>query len=86
MKGEQSKQVIDVIRKLTESGDLDFMNKAGLLTSKATTYRDMYLKFQAYLLQGFPRKKAVEQVASHFRYEDERTVYRAISLMELIID
>lgn len=85
MKDQQCK-VIDRVQQLTESGDFEFLNKAGLLLSKATTYRDMYLKFQAYLVQGFSRKKAVEAVASHFRYEDERTVYRAISLMELEID
>lgn len=86
MKDQQSKQVIEVINTLTRDGVLDILYKAGFLASKTTMYRDIYLKYQSYLAQGFARKKAVEAVASHFKYEDERTVYRAISSMSAIID
>lgn len=76
------KKVIDVVNAVTKSGAMDVLLRYGLINPQAPTYRDMYLKYLAYLEQGFSKKQAVSAVADLFKYEDVRTVYRAKAIME----
>lgn len=79
---DRTKRLIDLITKLSENGTLDKLYTAGLLSSKTTVYRDMFLKFEAYQKQGFGKKQSREMVASFFKCADERTVFRACALMK----
>lgn len=77
--------MIDVVNESTSVGHFEVLDRAGLLVPKAANYRDMYLKFSAYIIQGFTRTKAVRAVADISR-EDERTVWRAVKVMESLAD
>lgn len=87
MTEQTPKKLIDVVNAITKSGDMDVLLKYGLIIPQAPTYRDMYLKYLAYMQQGFSKKQAMSAVADLFKYEDVRTVYRAKAIMETeIID
>lgn len=75
------RRAIDLINKLTNNGELDQLYTIGLLSPKAMSYRDMFLKFDAYQKQGFGKKQSREMVAQFFNCADERTVFRACALM-----
>jgi len=83
---KKEEKLIDIINQIHKCGWLDLLDRNGLLSSKTKMYRNMYLKYQAYLSQGIPSKKSAIMVANHFRYQDERTVYRAIQIMTMEVD
>lgn len=78
---KKKNRVIDVVNSFSKDGKLDVLFRCGLVSTKAITYRDMYLKYDAYLRQGLTKKEARKRVASFFNGCEDRTVFRAISLM-----
>lgn len=74
------KRVIDIIVRLDSNGTLGKLYAAGLVSPKAHSYSQMYLKFDACLKIGMSRTAARQKVAAFFD-GDERTVSRAIRLM-----
>lgn len=75
------KRLIDLLNKLTKNGELDTLYSTGCLVPKTIVYRDMYLKFDSYQRQGFPKKESRQKVARFFQLADERTVFKACALM-----
>ncbi|MDT3405103.1 hypothetical protein [Mucilaginibacter terrae] len=70
---------ITIANQLFNSGALSEMFKAGFISSKIFTYREIYLWVEAQMqTQGISKNKAVFEAQGHFK-KDERTIWRAIN-------
>lgn len=77
-------RVIDILNKLKEGGQLAALYQAGVLTIRAYSQRDIYLRFQtlrASLRYAQDKAGAVRKVAEEMDVSTD-TVYRAVSGME----
>lgn len=76
------KRIIDIVVWLSKNGILDELYNEGFVTTKTIIYRDMFLKYDSYIRQGFQKKESRQKVAQFFSNCDERTVSRAIQAMK----
>ncbi|MDB5136852.1 MAG: hypothetical protein JWP37_3455 [Mucilaginibacter sp.] len=70
---------IQIANALFDDGIFSEMYKAGFITSKIFTYREIYLWVQAQAkTRGITKNQAVQEAAGKFN-KDERTIWRALN-------
>jgi hypothetical protein len=70
---------ITTANQLFNSGALSEMFKAGFISPKIFTYREIYLWVEAQMeCRGLSKNKAVFEAQGHFK-KDERTIWRAVN-------
>jgi len=71
---------------LFDEGIFAALYKAGFVSAKIFLYREIYLWVQAQTYQrGLTKNQAVLEAEIHFN-RDERTIWRALSCFELLVD
>ena len=82
-----SLKTIDIITKLRSDGSAPRLIVQGLLSTKAVIFHDIAVRFNEYAKQSRKYSKAasITMVASEFKVS-ERTVYRALHMMEVCND
>ena len=76
---------IKLANKLFNDGIFSEMYKAGFITYKIFTYREIYLWVQAQMqTRGLSKRQAVLEAGEKF-YKDERTVWRALNSFEVSV-
>ncbi|HEY4198377.1 MAG TPA: hypothetical protein VGM63_22705 [Mucilaginibacter sp.] len=70
---------IKIANTLFDDGIFSEMYKAGFITSKIFTYREIYLWVQAQMkIRGITKNQAVLEAGGKFN-KDERTIWRALN-------
>ncbi|MGZ3767183.1 MAG: hypothetical protein ACXVB0_14415 [Mucilaginibacter sp.] len=70
---------IKLANTLFDDGIFSEMYKAGFITSKIFTYREIYLWIQAQRkIRGISKNQAVQEAGGKFN-KDERTIWRALN-------
>jgi hypothetical protein len=73
---------IKLANTLFDEGVFSALYKAGFITAKVFTYREIYLWVQAQMqTRGLPKRQAVLEAGNKFD-KDERTVWRALNSFE----
>ncbi|MGZ3819949.1 MAG: hypothetical protein ACXVB6_05125 [Mucilaginibacter sp.] len=73
---------IKLANTLFDDGIFSEMYKAGFITSKIFTYREIYLWIQAQRkIRGISKNQAVQEAGGKFN-KDERTIWRALNSFE----
>ncbi|HEY4194245.1 MAG TPA: hypothetical protein VGM63_01830 [Mucilaginibacter sp.] len=73
---------IKIANTLFDDGIFSEMYKAGFITSKIFTYREIYLWVQAQIkIRGITKNQAVLEAGGKFN-KDERTIWRALNSFE----
>ena len=73
---------IQLANTLFDDGVFSALYKAGFITTKVFTYREIYLWVQAQIkTRGISKRQAVLEAEVKFQ-KDERTVWRAINAFE----
>jgi len=70
----------DLLKRLSESGDIIKLHKAGLISSTIINYRNMYYDLLTYQSLGIKTKDAVMDVCIKYNCSS-MTVYRAKEFM-----
>lgn len=70
------------ILKLAQSGELIELQRLGFISWKIPFYSDIYLTFDTFVKQGMNKTKAVEATADKFNCISDKTVWRAVKMME----
>lgn len=75
--------MLQILNTLFETGVFDQLYKAGLISSKLSTYRDIYLYVDAQMkTRGLCKEQAV--VAASVQFDvDRRTIYRALAALKM---
>jgi len=71
----------DLIRRLSKSGDIVALYRAGMLPDYIGRYRDIYYELNALCATGIERMVAIQQVSEKFVCS-QATVYNAVNWME----
>ena len=71
----------DLIRRLSKSGDIVALYRAGMLPDYIGRYRDIYYELNALCATGIERMVAIQQVSEKFGCS-QATVYNAVNWME----
>lgn len=73
---------IKIANTLFDEGTFSAMYKAGFITAKVFTYREIYLWINAQMqIRGLNKRQAVLEAEIKFK-KDERTVWRALNSFE----
>ena len=73
---------IKIANTLFDDGIFSEMYKAGFITSKIFTYREIYLWVQAQMkVRSITKNQAVLEAGGKFK-KDERTIWRALNSFE----
>ncbi len=73
---------IKIANTLFDDGIFSEMYKAGFITAKIFTYREIYLWVQAQMkIRGITKNQAVQEAGGKFN-KDERTIWRALNSFE----
>ena len=73
---------IKIANALFDDGIFSEMYKAGFITAKIFTYREIYLWVQAQMkIRGITKNQAVLEAGGKFN-KDERTIWRALNSFE----
>lgn len=73
---------IKIANTLFDDGIFSEMYKAGFITSKIFSYREIYLWVQAQMqIKGISKNQAVLEAGGKFN-KDERTIWRALNSFE----
>ena len=73
---------IKIANTLFDNGIFSEMYKAGFITSKIFTYREIYLWVQAQIkIRSITKNQAVLEAGGKFN-KDERTIWRALNSFE----
>ena len=75
---------IQTANTLFDNGTFSAMYKAGFITSKIFSYREIYLWVHAQMqIRGLTKNQAVLEAEAKFR-KDERTIWRALNSFNTI--
>lgn len=74
--------VFTILKKLEKSGDLHVLSRAGLLSNKVYTYREVYAEYKKNIESGYTKMEALHKTSIEMKVSDI-LVYRAKKLMEL---
>jgi len=73
---------IKIANTLFDDGIFSEMYKAGFITAKIFTYREIYLWVEAQMkIRGITKNRAVLEAGGKFN-KDERTIWRALNSFE----
>lgn len=72
---------IEIIDRLKESGDLDYLLRAGLLSPTVLVWRKIYHTYQSRLEAGEKKMKAMQQTCETWDVS-KSTCYRALNAMK----
>ena len=72
---------LDHVRKLTETGELNWLFSNGMVSGKVLMYRDMFFDYDIQIRQGAKKMNALQTTADRYSVSVQ-TIYRAIKWMQ----
>jgi hypothetical protein len=72
---------LDHVRKLTETGELNWLFSNGMVSGKVLMYRDMFFDYDIQIRQGAKKMTALQTTADRYSVSVQ-TIYRAIKWMQ----
>jgi len=72
---------LDQVRKLTETGELNWLFSNGMVSGKVLMYRDMFFDYDILIRRGAKKMTALQTTADRYSVSVQ-TIYRAIKWMQ----
>jgi hypothetical protein len=72
---------LNQVRKLTETGELNWLFSNGMVSGKILMYRDMFFDYDILIRQGAKKMAALQATADRYKVSVQ-TIYRAIKWMQ----